>query len=104
MAQRRDPPKRKGQGMVLGLGWFDREQWQRLTEVVENRGELDDTYEKWEQGAREALRNFERQGQSVEKVHINVGALVIWCKAKGVPVNGKLRSEYVASLLRKRGE
>ena len=88
--------------MVLGLAWFDREQWQRLTEVVGDRNELDDTYDQWEHGAREALRNFERQGQKVEKVHVNVDALVSWCKAKGLPNNGKSRSEYVATVLRQR--
>jgi hypothetical protein len=102
MAQRHDNPDEKSQGIVLGLAWFDREQWQRLTEVVENRSELDDTYEQWIQSARDALRNFERQGQSVEKVHIKVDELVAWCKAKGVPIDGKSRSEYVAFLLRKR--
>ena len=90
------------QDIVLGLAWFDRKQWQRLTEVVEDRNELDDTYEQWEHGAHDALRNFELQGQKVEKVHVNVEALVSWCKAKSLPVNGKSRSEYVATVLRER--
>lgn len=102
MASHQDPPKPKNQEAVFGLAWFDRAQWQRLTEVVENRAELDDTYEQWEKGANDALRKFERQGQRVEKVHIDVQALISWCKAKGLPVNGQSRSEYVANVLRER--
>ena len=102
MTSRDDPPQPKDQEVVFGLGWFDRAQWQRLTEVVEDRAELDDTYEQWEQGANDAMRKFERQGQKVEKVHIDVQALVSWCKAKGLPINGKSRSEYVTTVLRER--
>jgi hypothetical protein len=53
--------------MVLGVAWFSRTQWQRLTEVVEDRNALDDTFEQWERGALDAVRTIERQGQRVER-------------------------------------
>ncbi len=88
--------------MVVGFAWFDRAQWQRLTEVVDDRNELDDTFEDWERGALDAVRSLERRGQRVEKVPITVDALVSWCKAKGFPVNGASRAQYVSFLLRQR--
>ena len=88
--------------LVVGLAWFDRKQWQRLTKAVEDRNELDDTYEQWEQSALDAVRMIERQGQEIEKVHIEVESLVSWCKAKGLPVNGKSRAEYVTHLMQRR--
>ena len=88
--------------VVVGLAWFDRKQWKRLTEVVENRNELDDTYERWEQSALDAVRMIERQGQIVEKVHVEVESLVSWCKEKGLPVNGQSRAEYVTQIMRRR--
>jgi hypothetical protein len=88
--------------VVVGLAWFDRKQWRRLTEVVENRNELDDTYERWEQSALDAVRMIERQGQIVEKVHVEVESLVSWCKEKGLPVNGQSRAEYVTQIMRRR--
>jgi hypothetical protein len=57
--------------MVLGVAWFSRTQWQRLTEVVEDRNELDDTFEQWERGALDAVRTIERQGKRVEKVYLD---------------------------------
>src|SRR5438105_8265363 len=88
--------------VAVGLAWFDRKQWKRLTEVVENRNELDNTYEQWEQSALDAVRMIERQGQKVEKVHVEVESLVSWCKEEGLPVNGKSRAEYVTQLMRRR--
>jgi len=85
--------------VVVGLAWFDRKQWQHLTKVVEDRNELDDTYEQWQQSALDAVRMMEGQGQKVEKVHIEVESLVAWCKAKGLPVNGKSRAQYVTYLM-----
>ena len=87
---------------VVGLAWFDRKQWQRLTEVVEDRNELDDTFEQWKQSALEAVRTIEHEGQKVEKVHVEVESLVSWCREKGLPVNGKSRAEYVAQIIRRR--
>jgi hypothetical protein len=86
----------------VGLAWFDRKQWKRLTEVVEDRNELDDTYEQWQQGALDAVRMIERQGQKVEKVHVEIESLVSWCKENGLSVNGQSRAEYVTQIMQRR--
>jgi hypothetical protein len=88
--------------VVVGLAWFDRKQWKRLTEVVENRKELDDTYEQWERSAFDAVKMIERQGKQVEKVHVEVESLVSWCKENGLPVNGQSRAKYVTQLMQRR--
>ena len=88
--------------VVVGVAWFDRKQWKRLTEVVENRNELDDTYEQWEKSAHDAVRMIERQGQRVEMVHVEVESLVSWCAKKGFPVNSKSRAEYVTQIMQRR--
>ena len=88
--------------MVLGFAWFDRQQWHRLTEVVDDRNELDDSFERWEQSALDAFRMIERKGQRPEKVYIDVDAFVSWYKSKGLPVNGPSRSQYVSFVLQQR--
>jgi len=88
--------------VVVGVAWFDRKQWKRLTEAVEDRSELDDTYEQWQRGALDAVRMIERQGQQVEMVHVEVESLVSWCNEKSLPVNGKSRAEYVTQLVQRR--
>jgi len=93
---------RSDRKMVVGFAWFDRQQWHRLTEVVDDRNELDDTFEQWERSALDALRTLERSRQRAEKVHIDVEAFVSWCKGKGLPVNGPSRAEYVSFVLQER--
>jgi hypothetical protein len=88
--------------VVVGVAWFDRKQWKRLTEAVEDRNELDGTYEQWQKSALEDVRMIERQGQEVEMVHVEVVSLVSWCTENGLPVNGKSRAEYVSQLMRRR--
>ena len=100
---RYDMPKHASdRALAVGLAWFDRKQWKRLIEVVEDRRELDDTYEQWQQSALEAVRAIESQGQKVERVHVEVESLVSWCREKGLPVNGKSRAEYVTDLMQRR--
>ena len=96
------PKHRSDTALVVGLAWFDRKQWQRLTEAIEDRTELDKTYEQWERGAHDAVRMIERQGQIAEKVHVEVESLVSWCNEKGLPVNRTSRAEYVAKLMQGR--
>ncbi|HVL36487.1 MAG TPA: hypothetical protein VM489_12525 [Burkholderiales bacterium] len=87
---------------VVGVAWFDRRQWKRLAEVVEDPNELEPTYEQWQQGAQSAVHAIESEGRLVERVHIEVQSLVSWCKDKGLPVNGRSRAEYVAQIVRRR--
>ena len=88
--------------MVVGIAWFDRQQWHRLTEVVDDRNELDDTFEQWERSALDAVRTLERKGQRVEKVRLDADAFASWCNSKGLPVNGASRAEYVSFVLQQR--
>jgi hypothetical protein len=98
------PKQRAAKPLRLGLAWFDREQWQRLTEVVPDRSELDETFEQWERNARKAMKELERRGQLVEKVLINVDELLAWCTLTGLAPNGKGRSEFVLEVLRRKYE
>ncbi len=97
-----DRPGRNEQ-TVFGVAWFDREQWRHLEQVVANRIELDDTFEQWEQSALKALRKFEAEGLLVERVPVQVDALVTWCRSEGLPIDGPSRAKYVAHVLKERG-
>jgi hypothetical protein len=85
----------------IGIAWFDREQWRRLADVVPDRSELDDTFEAWERSARKAIRNFERNGQTVGKVQVKIEELLAWCLVNGTTPNGESRAKYVSETLRK---
>lgn len=86
-------------GSQVGFAWFTREQWQRLTEVADDRNELDDTFEQWERNALAMLYQLESQGHSVRKVIVDVETLVSWCHARGRRIDSAARADYVVALL-----
>jgi hypothetical protein len=87
-------------GSQVGFAWFTRDQWQRLTEVVDDRNELDDTFEQWERNALTALYTLESRGYSVRKVIVDVETFVAWCRGRGRRIEGATRAEYVAAVLK----
>ena len=71
---------------VLRLAWYDEEQWQLLCALVPDRGALDDTYEQWQQSARQAVREIESSGRKVERVSVDVLAMCASCRERKVPL------------------
>ena len=95
--------KMKPSGQLkLGIAWFRLEQWSRLLEISEDREDLEETFAEWESLAEEKLRDLRAQGLDAEKVTIDLEELLAWCKSRGLSVDGRARSQYVAELLRKR--
>lgn len=86
---------------VIGIAWCDREQWERLKAVADDRDQLDDTFEEWQAKVTEAIRSFEAQGYAVRKATIDVDELVAWCQARGRRNDGPARSEYVSEKLQR---
>ncbi len=82
--------------------WFDQEQWEELSQV-DPEG-VDDSYEKWKEGANKAISNFISNGQKVKKISIKTADLVKWCKDKGQAPNSASRSEYVVMLAQLRND
>jgi hypothetical protein len=91
--------------VAVGVAWFDREQWERLYEVVADRAKLDGTFEEWEANARHALANLRARGVDAAPFHVNVAELVQWCAERNLAIDGAARAQYVSFMLRRgRGE
>jgi hypothetical protein len=87
-------------GSQVGFAWFTREQWQRLTEIADDRNELDETFEQWERNALSALYTLHSRGHSVRKVMVDVETLVAWCRGHGRRIDAAARADYVIALLK----
>jgi len=90
--------------MELGLAWYSREAWERLREIADDREKLDETYEEWEQQALAMIRDLEAVGRQVQKIPINIEALVTWCRERKCRIDMAARSEYVSYLLRQQNK
>ncbi len=100
--------KSGGQGNQVrpetGIAWYRADQWPRLLQVSTDRSELADTYEGWLSTAEKALSEMESAGIRVHRVDVDVEELLAWCSAKGRPVDGPARAEFVAYKLREGGK
>ncbi len=87
---------------IVGVCWFQPEQWDRLKEISDDRDALEDSYEEWRRNASSTIHELMAVDQIIEKVKINLEELLIWCNEKGVLVNSESRAEYVALLMRQK--
>lgn len=88
--------------IVTGFAWFEREQWERLREVAADTEKLDETYAEWVFGANRSIAEFEAQGLHIEKISIDIDALVTWCREQQRPVDSSARAQFAAEELRRR--
>jgi hypothetical protein len=83
------------ESLSVAIAWYSEEDWNNLTEVVPDRGELDETYQDWEKSARDALQMLRDEGIAAVPVMIKVAELKDWCEAQGRPIDGEARAAYV---------
>ncbi|WP_114417375.1 hypothetical protein [Marinospirillum perlucidum] len=89
----------KDQPQVAGLCWIRPEQWDRLLEVAEDSDRLESSWEEWEAKSLEMIEVFATRNILIEKVDVDLEALITWCQDKGKPVNASTRAEYVTALM-----
>jgi hypothetical protein len=95
--------RRAGQAKIVsGCAWYRAEQWERLREISADRDELEESYEDWVAQAEESLQALREAGIDVEKVPVDVEALLAWCQAQGRQVNGEARAEYAVTMMQQR--
>ncbi|MBE0506515.1 MAG: hypothetical protein IBX50_07320 [Marinospirillum sp.] len=82
-----------------GFCWIKPEQWQRLLEVAEDRDRLESSWEEWEAKSLEMIEVFATRDIQIEKVPVDVEALLAWCQQREKPVNASTRAEYVTALM-----
>jgi hypothetical protein len=88
--------------VVVGIAWFDRQQWVLLNDVAADPAKLDDTFEEWEANARRALADLKSQGVAAEPFDVRVVDLVQWCADRNLPIDSAARAEYVSFMLRRK--
>lgn len=88
--------------LVVGIGWYEPDQWELLKNCAADSDALDHTYEEWKSGVNRAIQELHENGVFPKKVSVRVPELIEWCKDKGYKLDGEARSEYVSYLISKR--
>lgn len=87
----------------IGLAWYSREGWERLRAIADDREQLDDSFEEWERGALQVIRDLASVGRQVRRVPIDVEAYATWCRERGCGLDSASRAEYVTERLKTQG-
>ena len=97
--------ERRGGGkleVITGIGWYRREQWERLRELSADVERLEDTYDEWLSGAERLLKDLRSRGVAAARVDVDVEELSRWCAEQRRRVDSAARANFVAVKLRER--
>lgn len=56
--------------IIVGIGWYRRDQYGKLLAAAADRDELDDSYEAWTASAEKAIQNGAKAGMKMQKVQL----------------------------------
>src|ERR1700730_16477819 len=76
------------------LPWFTPERWPKMRAVAADRDNLHDTFGECEQSGPASLNDLIAKGHPVEKILIDVDALIAWCKAESRPLDSSARHVF----------
>lgn len=88
--------------MVLGIGFYRREQWPLLIETAVDSQLLEKTYDEWMAVLDSSIEKIRASGLEPELVDIDVEELLVFCKEEGLPNNAATRSRFISILASQR--
>jgi len=86
--------------LFVGIAYYERKDWDLFLSVIDDREEVEDTWEEWYKGFRKAKMDLISRGLNVKEVNINVNDLIDYCLERKIKNNGKTRSQYAAEKLK----
>lgn len=88
---------------VVGMAWYSPEAWQRLAAIPEAR--IQKSCAEFLHSFAAAEREFAAQSLAVEKVAVDIDAMLAWCYRRGYQIDDDQgRAVYGACLLMARNE
>lgn len=85
--------------VVIGVAWYELEQWEKLRLVAADPNLLEETYEEWVAMAENSLLKMTTTRVTLTRIFINTDKLVKWCEEQSVPINSSARARYAAMKL-----
>jgi hypothetical protein len=82
---------------AVGIPWYRQEDWPALIAMFED-GAVFDSFDQWEERAKEVERKFQRAGHIVERVVIDPDAFPEWCRRNGVGADRESRADFAAEI------
>jgi hypothetical protein len=96
--------KQRTAATEIGLGWYRREDWDRLLRMFPDRAKLHDTYDEWLTDVRRGEKLVRRKGNVVKRIIVDPDELAAWCASRGLEPVASARAEYVCEKMRPEGK
>jgi len=81
---------------VIGVAWYDREDYRRILEIMEDADTLPSTYDRWRYSVDKLVRKIERDGGIIIRAKIDPERFLAWCAERSLRVDAKARSTFAS--------
>ncbi|MGH9345117.1 MAG: hypothetical protein ACRD19_15325 [Terriglobia bacterium] len=98
---RRKAPHSKKEDIVMGIAWYQRDQWPRLLEISADRDQIENSYDEWLANASKTFEQLKSEGLSPAKMNVDTAELLAWRRSRNRPFDAKERAEYVVERIQK---
>ena len=87
---------------VIGVPWYDRDEWEETRKLCEDPECFDESYSQWSSHAEKAIVALLRRGEPFERIRIHAQEYAAWCGQHKVSKNRRSRIKYVQLLLKQK--
>ncbi len=81
--------------MVVGIGYYKCEQWQRLRDTAVDSDILEPAYDEWLEVLDSSIEKIRAHGLEPELVEVDVEDLLAFCKKEGLQNTGATRARFI---------
>ena len=92
--------RKRTQAMIVAVVGYTAETWAQVKATATDPQSFEDSFEKWNEAAFAARREFLRTGVQAVECQIVPEEFAAWCVANGQENNSAARAEFVSECLR----
>ena len=88
--------------VMVGIGFYRREQWPLLLDAADDSHILEKTYDEWLDVVDTSIDAIKAHGLEPKLVDVDVDQLISFCRKEGIRNDAEARSQYIAKIFRER--
>lgn len=79
---------------AVGIGWYARQDYERIRELVEDGHNLPRSYDQWLRSAETDEKQLAKSGKKVVRAHIRPDEFISWYSKLGLKANADARMRW----------
>ena len=88
--------------VMVGIGFYRREQWPLLLDAADDSHILEKTYDEWLDVVDTSIDAIKAHGVEPKLVDVDVEELISFCRKEGIRNDAEARAQYIAKIFRER--